>query len=383
MRSAFGTGIAAAVMVMAVSPAWALGPSFDCAKALTPGAQLICSSPDLSATDLAYAQAYYALRQQVGESGAQALKLEAIAFESRAFQRCDVPSTGALPADKDAMIACVSQAYQRQRGVWMSRLTGPATDEATRPLQQHTELQKDLQELGFLPASAVMDGVYGAGTRAAIVAWQQSQHRYPTGLLSDADATAIRQEARQGAIETEIGVSGGAGESWQGPVTQQNEPDSAIRVSADKGARQLAQSALGGDDQALSKLKAEVAQKTLSAEYGLGYYLQQRFLASHPHRWDVLTDYAGRLDPQLQAMLDEQQRTLDQVPAGKADAGNRDTYWQMIHLWQDAARASDPAAEDALGKDYFFEVLQFRMMGTSKNPLFRRDMTSVEWMVWF
>ena len=23
------------------------------------------------------------------------------------------------------------------------------------------------------------------------------------------------------------------------------------------------------------------------------------------------------------------------------------------------------------------------LMGTSKNPLFRRDMTSVEWMVWF
>lgn len=64
MRSAFGTAIAAAVMVVAASPAWALGPSFDCAKAQTPGAQLICSSPDLSATDLAYAQAYYALRQQ-------------------------------------------------------------------------------------------------------------------------------------------------------------------------------------------------------------------------------------------------------------------------------------------------------------------------------
>jgi Resolvase, N terminal domain len=56
-----------------------------------------CGSPDLSRIDLTFVQAYYALRQQVGEAGQQALKVEAVDFGNRTLRRCGVPLTGSPP----------------------------------------------------------------------------------------------------------------------------------------------------------------------------------------------------------------------------------------------------------------------------------------------
>lgn len=62
-------------------------------------------------------------------------------------------------------------------------------------MQQHLTLQLDLQALGFVAASAVIDGVYGDQTRAAIVAFQQSQHAPANRFLDKAntmvDANAV------------------------------------------------------------------------------------------------------------------------------------------------------------------------------------------------
>ena len=56
-------GVAASVPSSSTisSAAGRIGPGFDCAKATAPLAQLICSDPSLSKTDLQFNQAYYAL----------------------------------------------------------------------------------------------------------------------------------------------------------------------------------------------------------------------------------------------------------------------------------------------------------------------------------
>jgi hypothetical protein len=69
-----------------------IGPSFDCSQAQKPAQQVICASPELSREDLSYAQAYYAMRQQLGQTAWQSLKLEAIGSESTALSRCEIPS---------------------------------------------------------------------------------------------------------------------------------------------------------------------------------------------------------------------------------------------------------------------------------------------------
>lgn len=175
-------------------PSARIGPSFDCSAVHTPTAQLICSSRDLSRIDLEFVQAYYALRQQVGETGWQGLKAEALDFQNQTMQRCGIPVAGQLPPDPAPWVTCLSAAYERQRSVWLSRLSGPALEEAQRPIEQHVALQHDLQAVGFLPATEKIDGVYGAATRTAIVAWQHSQGTPQTGFIRDADAIRLERQ---------------------------------------------------------------------------------------------------------------------------------------------------------------------------------------------
>jgi hypothetical protein len=179
-------------MCAAGSPAMATGPSFNCAAtALLPGAKLICSTPELSRIDLAYAQVYYVLRQQLGETGWKDLKLATLAYENDALKRCGVPASGPLPPDTQAMGVCLGQAYEQQRAAWLSHLTGPALEEARRPVELHLALQQRLQAARFLSSDAQLDGIYGVGVRTAIFAWQHANNRPETGFLSDADAALL------------------------------------------------------------------------------------------------------------------------------------------------------------------------------------------------
>ena len=109
----------------ASAPALAIGPSYDCAApGLPPGAKLICSSPELSRLDLAYAQAYYVMRQVVGPAGWQNLKLATIAFENDASRQCGVPLSGAMPAYTQPLITCLGQAWEQHKMTWLAGLVG-------------------------------------------------------------------------------------------------------------------------------------------------------------------------------------------------------------------------------------------------------------------
>src|SRR5205823_5234078 len=83
------------------------------------------------------------------------------------------------------------------REAWVARLTGPAYEEAVRPPEKHVALQEALQQTGFLPPGPI-DGVYGRGTRAGIVAWQTVRGRKVTGLLGNSDGLALESEISAG-----------------------------------------------------------------------------------------------------------------------------------------------------------------------------------------
>jgi uncharacterized protein len=176
-----------------ISPA--IGPSFDCNSARTPGQKLICSNPALSRTDLAYAQAYYALRQQLGPSAWQQLKVEAIQYENQALKNCGIPLDGPLPPDTATLAQCLQAAYQQQRSDWIARLKGPAAEEAGRAPESNIALQRRLQQLGFVPSDAAIDGIFGTGTRQAITAWQERNTREASGFISNQDASLIMDNA--------------------------------------------------------------------------------------------------------------------------------------------------------------------------------------------
>jgi len=170
-----------------VPAAYAIGPGFDCSKATQPLARLICADPELSRIDLRFNQGYQALRQQLGTPGRQQLNQEDLEFLDYVKRSCGVPETGAVAGSP----GCVGAQYDRKREDWISRLSGPAREEATRPIERHVDLQGQLQQLGFLPATAKIDGVYSAATRSAILAWQSASGRPGTGFMGDADAASF------------------------------------------------------------------------------------------------------------------------------------------------------------------------------------------------
>lgn len=175
-----------------------IGPSFPCPQPRDPLAQLICSRPDLSLLDLQFVETYQALRQQVGAEGRASVRLQSVNFGLAVRSNCGIalaqsPNSNAPPPPDapPSATACVAQAYEQQRAIWAAQLTGDAAEEAARPLDGQAALQKQLQLLGYLPASATIDAVFGTGTRAAIVTWQIVRGKTPTGLLGNSDAAAL------------------------------------------------------------------------------------------------------------------------------------------------------------------------------------------------
>jgi uncharacterized protein len=150
---------------------------------------MICANTELSKIDLRFNQAYYALRQQLDPAGQRQLQTEDSEFIKSVLVTCGVPETGAVAGSAD----CVAAQYSKKRSEWMARLSGPASEEARRPIEEHIALQASLQQIGFLPPSAKIDGVYRAATRAALSQWQTASGRSVTGIMSDADAAVFQQ----------------------------------------------------------------------------------------------------------------------------------------------------------------------------------------------
>ena len=192
--------LAAAAVPRAAEAQERLGPSFACPVPRDPLGQLICATPRLAEEDLAFVQAYQALRQQSTPVQQGALRAEAASFGRAVRVTCGIGAPAGpndpLPAAPGAEAAgCVEREYGRQRAAWTGRLQGAAAQEAMRPLQDQVALQGDLQVLGLLPADSPADGVYGPATRTAVVAFQQTMGFPATGLIGQAEAEAIVREA--------------------------------------------------------------------------------------------------------------------------------------------------------------------------------------------
>jgi hypothetical protein len=97
-------------------------------------------------------------------------------------RRCGLPRSGSLTVEALRSRDCVRGAYEKMRDAWLARLTGPAREEAARSPEKHLALQQALQQLGLVPPGPI-DGVYGRGTRAAILAWQSARGLATTACL--------------------------------------------------------------------------------------------------------------------------------------------------------------------------------------------------------
>lgn len=190
---------------------------------MAPLARMICANPELSETDLRFNQAYFALLQQLDPAGRKLLQQEDQEFLNSVQRFCGVPASGPVSGSPD----CVAAQYDHERAQWIARLSGGAYEEANRPIEQHIALQNKLQQLGFLPSTTKINGVYNAATRSAIVAWQNAAGRPATGLMSDADAAALDHPAAPDSLD-----SGSKALSPTSPPQRAAAPPAALQTPA-------------------------------------------------------------------------------------------------------------------------------------------------------
>jgi hypothetical protein len=156
---------------------------------------MICADPGLSRTDLLFNQAYWALFQQAGSVGQEQIKKEDLAFLDWVQQHCGIARSGPLPLDRLSSGDCVKRVFEAQRSTWLARLSGPALEEAQRPIERHLALAQRLQTMGYVSPAVVIHGVYSPTLRIAIAGWQRDNGRNPTGLLGESDVRLIEPEA--------------------------------------------------------------------------------------------------------------------------------------------------------------------------------------------
>lgn len=176
-------------------------PDFDCNKPPPNNgvAIMLCQNSEAAKRELIFDQTYYALRQKVGPEGWKSLKQEIVLAENAMNQQCGLPIPGeANQAIPDQGAACYIEGMGKLTEQYKQRLSGSALEEATRDIDQHIALQQKLIDLGYLPSSAVADGVYGEGTRTAIETWQRSNRRQVNdGFLSNVDSSVLEQETKK------------------------------------------------------------------------------------------------------------------------------------------------------------------------------------------
>src|SRR5688572_3474120 len=71
------------------------------------------------------------------------------------------------------------------------------------PLEQRTEIQRDLILLGYY--NFLVDGAFGQGTFSGVTAFQRGLSRAATGILSDGDIVRLRADAD--VVATRLGLS--------------------------------------------------------------------------------------------------------------------------------------------------------------------------------
>lgn len=196
-RRAFAVGLALAVpAVVLTQPAAAqvlIGTSFDCARAGTGQSipSLVCQTPALQLVDLHQMQAYYTLRHAQPER-LQELRNQFTARIQGLVRECSteqVRASGSQPA-------CVEQTLRDMRNFWVQQIQQTGNAAALEEIRLNSarfwESQQALRAGGFVQPDAAIDGIYGTGTRQAIVRFQTERGMQAHGFLTSAMADALR-----------------------------------------------------------------------------------------------------------------------------------------------------------------------------------------------
>ncbi len=193
-------------------------PTFDCAKARSATARIICLDQAGANADWDLISAYWARYGALGEDGQKAFD------QAHQDWLDDLKQVCRLNAQQGAFIPsqqqCVLDAYRKRAAAYRSQLHGDALDESRFTPEQRAEIQRSLIGLGLLSDTA--DGEFGPRTRAAIKQFQRQSGFVETGFLTG-------QQRQQLLVGNQVVA---------GPVSDSEITERASRLSASEAAGQ-------------------------------------------------------------------------------------------------------------------------------------------------
>lgn len=144
-------------------------PTFNCEKARSPTARLICFDPDGAKADWNLASVYWARQFSLPKSQQESFQKAHDKWFPQLSAACQLRSDQfQFTADQRR---CVIAAYNKRANMYRSQLSGDALTESRLTPEQHAQVQTRLIELGYLTDEA--DGEFGPKTRAAIRRFNQ------------------------------------------------------------------------------------------------------------------------------------------------------------------------------------------------------------------
>lgn len=143
--------------------------SFDCAKASRPHEKLICSTPALSAADVALAASYRAAVERSSEAARAHLRLGQREWIPYLPAFCSDDGKGRVFKDRKEAAACLLRGYQ-ERIALLDRLPEVVGPFAVVPVQRFRILDADRSAGGFRPVAVhVLERPFVTGPDAAVV----------------------------------------------------------------------------------------------------------------------------------------------------------------------------------------------------------------------
>jgi tetratricopeptide (TPR) repeat protein len=153
-------------------------PTFDCAKAQTVVARIICSGEAGAKADWEINSAYWAMYFSLPEESRDQFDQDQQHWIWGLSEACRI----ALREPTPAQTQCVLAAYHDRAAKYRSRLRGDALAESRLTPEQHVAIQQGLIERGLLNDTA--DGEFGPNTRIAIKQLQSQSGLLQRGFLN-------------------------------------------------------------------------------------------------------------------------------------------------------------------------------------------------------
>jgi peptidoglycan hydrolase-like protein with peptidoglycan-binding domain len=289
-------------------------PSFDCTKARSTVAIILCNEPEAAAADWDVNSASWALYFSVNESGRQTVDADQQAWRQSLDAICALPRQqtpedqadlamtqfagrmmlgprfnipGPQPITR-AHVSCLIKAYRARAAMLRSNLTGDALAESRLRPEQRVKLQEALVEKGFFRpdeiGSGTHDGQFGPITRKAIKQFQKTLGAFPSGFLTSDQRFALleRPEEREARIARAAAEAKAKRDALAAQEAAAAKAERDAQIEAERGAAEAA---------AKEQAKRDVEQKRLEAE------------AEAAREWGRRLDEARTKGPQYAAQV--------------------------------------------------------------------------------